>query len=187
MIWQSKLDKRVCFIYLNIKLFKLGQGTGDVDQAKILVQTLEKKVFKKFEFIDGSIKKHDDEFYKIKSDLAANKNNLESYQKNISVVKDNNENLANLLEQLKNQMKEEQDNLVNDLNEKIELTKNFFLEQLSELNKNLNKKEEDLRITTEGGDEALKGKAMDDKDAKLLKDTAKKVMEIDRQFKVFSG
>ncbi len=109
-----------------------GVNSGDIDQTRALVLNLEKKIFKKIEFVNSNLKKHDEEFYKIKSELTSNKNNLESFQKNIALIKDNNENLAKLLEELKNQMKEENDNLNNELNDKVEQAKNYFLEQIDE-------------------------------------------------------
>lgn len=44
-----------------------------------------------------------------------------------------------------------------------------------------------MRLTTENEDNATKGKGIDEKDLKLMRDTSKKVIELDRQFKLFSG
>lgn len=52
-------------------------------------------------------------------------------------------------------------------------------------------KEKQLRLSTEEIDSSNPKKqnssTLDEKDLKLFKDTAKKVMEIDRTFKIFSG
>ncbi len=55
------------------------------------------------------------------------------------------------------------------------------------LNRSINKKEEEIKLTTKEADTSNKGKGLDEKDMKLIKDTAKKVIELDRQFKIFSG
>ncbi len=45
----------------------------------------------------------------------------------------------------------------------------------------------ELTIPTDPGNDAKGGTTIGDKEMKLIRDTAKKVMELDRQFKIFTG
>ncbi len=103
-----------------------------MDQTRALVQSLEKKVFKKFEFIDAGTKKHEEEFYKIKNELTTNKSNLEAISKTIAAMKGDTENLGKVVDDFKNEMKEVNETLISEFNEKLENTKNYFLEQIEE-------------------------------------------------------
>lgn len=62
--------------------------SGNTDALLIMVQNIEKKLLKKFEFVDEKIKKGEDETYKIKNELLGIKNNIENLLRNMQHTKE---------------------------------------------------------------------------------------------------
>ena len=62
--------------------------SGDVDVAKLLIQSLEKKVFEKFKFDEEKIKKDEEDLLKIKNDLTNLKNSSNFETRNLSFLKE---------------------------------------------------------------------------------------------------
>jgi hypothetical protein len=62
--------------------------SGDVDVAKLLVQSLEKKVFEKFKFDEEKIKKDEEDLLKLKNELTNLKNSSNFETRNLSFLKE---------------------------------------------------------------------------------------------------
>ena len=69
-------------------LFKDNNVSGDIDAAKLLVKTLEKKVFDKFKFDEDKIKKDEEDLLKLKNDLTNLKNSSSFETRNLSYLKE---------------------------------------------------------------------------------------------------
>ena len=128
-----------------INMFK-DSGDGTVDAAKVMVRSLEEKVFKKIEFIDSRAKKDQNnnselknninDFLKIinnmdkdiknlndnldknKEDMNNIKTDFDEYKNEVNDFIKNNSNLKKEIEKLKNKEKNIKEN-INELNEKI--------------------------------------------------------------------
>lgn len=98
----------------------------------MLIQNLEKKVFKKFEFIDIANKKTEEEFYKLKAELNIVKNHDDMTQKALLHSKEDLEKMAKKVEIVSTNYEIEDELLKSDMVEKLELTKNFFLDKINE-------------------------------------------------------
>ena len=176
-------------IYFNIyDLVKSNDSSGgSSDVSVVLVQNLEKKVFKKFEFIDEKSKKHDEEGFKVKNDMSNIKNTIEAISKNVINLKlelengfyENNIVIENHKDQL------------NDLENKIDgLNKKIFdgLENKSQTLKENNDgllKVADETSNNNIDDKSKKSQNISEGDTKLLKDCSKKVLDLEKNFKVF--
>ena len=62
--------------------------SGDVDVAKLLIQSLEKKVFEKFKFDEEKIKKDEEDLLKLKNELTNLKNSSNFETRNLSFLKE---------------------------------------------------------------------------------------------------
>ena len=69
-------------------LFKDTNISGDIDAAKILVKSLEKKVFDKFKYEEDKLKKDEEELIKLKNDLTNLKNSSSFEARNLSYLKE---------------------------------------------------------------------------------------------------
>ena len=135
----------------NFDVFSLFQDSGDgtIDATKVLVKSLEDKVFKKFELID--------ERYKVDSlDNIKLKNNIENIIPKISQfslqIEKINDNGNKLQEDLFNSKKENEENnndikniLNNDINNSIENIKNDIEQNIENKISNLEKKIDELK------------------------------------------
>lgn len=168
-------------------LFKSNTAEGgSSDVSVILVQNLEKKVFKKFEFIDDKNKKQDEESYKFKNEITNVKNLIDSVSKNLLNLKNDcndvfNENNS-IIEGMKERFEETDgkfDKLYNKIMENIEIKTN----ELKETHDNLLKVPDDFHNGKE--DISKRSANVSDADAKLMKDFSKKVTDLEKNFKVF--
>ena len=135
----------------NFDVFSLFQDNGDgtIDATKVLVKSLEDKVFKKFELID--------ERYKVDSlDNIKLKNNIENIipkisQFNIQIEKINDtenkfqEDLFNIKKENEENNNDIKNMLNNDINNSIENIKNNFEQNLENKISNLEKKIDELK------------------------------------------
>ena len=105
----EKLIEELTVKSSNIDIYKMVQdnGDGNVDMVKILVKSLEERVFKKFEIIDLRYKQEAGE-------LLRSRKALES----LNVIAEKNEREINDLKEGERSWKEELDNLKNTINEK---------------------------------------------------------------------
>ena len=131
----------------SIDIFNLLKDSGDgkVDAAKLMVTTLEEKIFKKFQFVDERHKKDAEDIINLLKANEKNKLQIEKLQKNVTDIKYN--DLVQMNEYFKNTLKENDNKLSNILKEfddkEIDLS-----QKLSELENNLagiiNEKEETI-------------------------------------------
>ena len=135
----------------NFDVFSLFQDNGDgtIDATKVLVKSLEDKVFKKFELID--------ERYKVDSlDNIKLKNNIENIipkisQFNLQIEKINDtenkfqEDLFNIKKENEENNNDIKNMLNNDINNSIENIKNNFEQNLENKISNLEKKIDELK------------------------------------------
>ena len=116
----------------NFDIFKVFQDSGDgsVDMAKILVKSLEERVFKKFEIYDLRYKQESGEIIK-------NRKTME----NLNSMAEKNNRDINDLKESEQKIKEDIDNLKN----LIETNDNKYLEMIEEKENNYNTALEDLK------------------------------------------
>jgi hypothetical protein len=171
-------------------LFKGSGGDGgSSDISVILVQNLEKKVFKKFEFIDEKTKKQDEESYKNKNDIGNIKNNIENMNKQISqYIKDNDivfndfnltiEDYKYKLDEIENKMQTIYKKIMDDIKNKEKAIK--------ELENNNNQRNEQDNINEKNNDEKSKfsGNNFSELEVRMVKDCAKKIADLEKNFKI---
>lgn len=157
---------------------------GSSDMGVILVQNLEKKVFKKFEFIDEKGKRSDEEIYKIKAEINNLKNSNENSNKTNSTFKEE-------YEKINNENKNTFDNLNNNIKnfeEKLESLHKHILEKINlkdvEMQNNLNKIAED-HASNVGDEKKPTGSILGEEDLKMMKDNHRKIIEVEKSLKVF--
>ena len=117
-------------------IFKSGVSDGgSADASIILIQNLEKKLFKKFEFIDEKIRKTEEESNRFKNEFSINKNNLGTINKTLNLLKEEveknikngtltNEILMEKHQELENKLKDVKTHLEDDLLTQINELKN---------------------------------------------------------------
>lgn len=172
---------------------------GSADASVILIQNLEKKLFKKFEFIDDKIRKTEEESYRYKNEFSNNKIQIENINKAINLLKEENERHTNngaLLKELINRKYSELDLKLNDLDNHISSS---ILKQINELKdyqqSQINKAFEENKIlkemeNTDEEDNNKKGEqpntiGISEGEMKMVKDCIKKTIEFEKNFKVF--
>ena len=162
---------------------------GNVDASKVLIMSLEQKVFKKFGIMDEKIKKIEEDIYKLKNDFQNIKNQNEVNNHTFQGFKD-------MMKELSTQIQsssDENSNKVNDLEAKLnEIYKKLLKKSDEDHNKinetidalkdklggiNINANEDNLKINT--GDAGL-----NDDDLKFLKDIAKRVSTLESSIKI---
>ena len=170
-------------------LFKSNTAEGgSSDVSVILVQNLEKKVFKKFEYIDDKTKKQDEESYKFKNEITNVKNLIDSASKNLlnlkndcnDVFNENNSTIQGMKERF-HEIDGKFDKLYNKIMENIEIKTN----QIKETHDNLLKVPDDFQNVNSKEDVSKRSGNVSDADVKLLKDFSKKVTDLEKNFKVF--
>lgn len=169
-------------------LFKSNSSEGgSTDVSVILVQNLEKKVFKKFEFMDEKTKKQDEENYKLKNDISNVKNLIEALSKNIVNLKqeyditfsDNNIMMEGYKEKF-DEIESKFEGFYNKIMENIENKEKAFKEiqegsQKLDNESQINNNEEKSKISA----------SMSEAELKMVKDCTKKVLDLEKNFKVF--
>ena len=189
----EKLEKDLVEISIKVQdfdiyeLFKANSAEGgSTDMGVILVQNLEKKVFKKFEFIDEKGKRSDEEIYKLKAEV----NNLKNFNENT------NKNLTNLSEDLEKISNENKTNIdilnanARIFEEKLENIRSQIIEKMNlqevEMQNNLHKIAEDHASSVgDGKQEKQIGSVLGDEDMKIMKDNYRRIIELEKTFKVF--
>lgn len=109
----SQIDKNIEDINLKLLDFNIfdifknkatSDGKTDVGETIILIQALEKKIFKKLELLDEKNKKMEDESYKTKNEMLHLKNNNDLQSKSIESLKISNNDLIKKLDELNKQI-----------------------------------------------------------------------------------
>lgn len=109
-----------------------GESSGNNDELFIMIQNIEKKTMKKFEFIDEKNKKFDDEFYKLKNELSTTKNGLEGTNKVVNGIKEEIDIIFARLEDLKNNIKNSIDLSNLNFNEQLKKLSLYIDERINE-------------------------------------------------------
>jgi len=167
------------------EIFKGNSGDGgSTDIGVILAQNLEKKVFKKFEFIDEKGKRSDEEIYRLKAEIGNLKNNNENSIKNIATLKEELEKANN---ERKTNFEEYQQN-INVFDIKFKNLQKEILEKMEtkeiEASENQNKAIED-QLDSSKPDKKSGGTLLNEEDMKIIKDNQKKILEVEKNLKVF--
>jgi hypothetical protein len=164
-------------------LFKTGSEGGSSDAGVLLVQNLEKKTFKKFEFIDEKLKRADEENYKLKTEIT----NLKKFNdQTIKIIEDNHKEFFSSTEDLK-KTNENLSNSLSLLKIKIEELEKELIEKItnefSAIEENKERKIKD-EIPIDNS-ENKKSLVLSVEELKMIKDNHKKITEIDKSLKLF--
>ena len=129
-------------------------GDGTIDATKVLVKSLEDKIFKKFELVDQKYKAESLETIKIKNNIENIMPKINQFTIQIEKINDTDNKFQEELNKMK---KESEDNnndikymLNNDINNSIEKIKNNIEENLGKKIEEIEKKINDLK--NNGGD-----------------------------------
>jgi hypothetical protein len=163
-------------------LFKdLKTADGSVDASALLIQNLEKKIFKKFEFYDDKNKKVDDDMYKLKNEASNLKNQVDNNQvqtdKNRNDLKIDIDTLQEMLDKVKN------DYYLADINlyDKVihDMTK-----KLSDIKDSMDHSDFDPRSLNEP---QKTEKVHNEVDPKTVRDISKRLNELEKSYKIFAS
>ena len=171
-----------------IKYLKLDGGPVETDKFLLLLQNLERKVFKKFDLVDEKIKGFQDEIYKKKNDILNIMTSVDNSQKKTnstieSLVKDFNEkniSMNNLIISKENELKF-------NLQEQIALLSDYINTKFKEVSSNLptqsnqEKNHEELEKDIEKSKQGIS-----ESDLKLIKDLTKRVSDLDKAFRILN-
>ena len=128
-----------------LTMFKDG-GDGNIDATKILVKSLEEKVFKKFELLDEKYKKDSSDNMKLRTNVENMTPQIEQIYREIErineVEKQNNEDLNSFKKNIEEKIDDNVNNISDDLNNKMEEIKNeiekSIKNKIANLEKNVN-------------------------------------------------
>jgi len=177
----------------------LAEG-GSADASIILIQNLEKKLFKKFEFIDDKLKRSEEDSYRYKNEFSNFKIQIENLNKSINLLKDENEKNNKNGVSLKSLIEEkylEMDAKLKDLNSQITDTVLIQINQLKEfqkeeLNRAMEENRSHINLTIQNNEEEIKSRngaaqnvGMSEHELKLVRECTRKTMEFEKNFKVF--
>ena len=180
-------------------------GDGTVDLAKLMIKSLEDKIFKKFEFIDQRYKQEGMELMKI-SRMSENINNkMEKMERNFNEIKNN--ELNQIKEEIENNKNgnekkiEEINGIINDkeinLEQKLTQLESNMIKLLNEKDINLNKKYQEINNEQKKNDKIqineeelnfLKNKSSIDEEAienieRRINDLRSKINNVDSSLK----
>ncbi len=125
----SQIDKNIEDINIKLLDFNIfdifknkasSDGKSDVGDSIILIQALEKKIFKKLELVDEKNKKIEDESYKIKNEMLHMKNSNEGHSKSIENLKIMDNDLMKKLDELQKNMNLNEQNMIKLISEKYD-------------------------------------------------------------------
>lgn len=164
---------------------------GSTDAGIILVQNLEKKVFKKFEFSDDKIKRSEDEIHKIKNSIQLAKANMDSLNKANQLLKEDldkmNQNISETREE--GQAIEERAKNLNEINRKS------LLEEIEKHSKQLKDQIDQNDILLKAAEQTMTEKDLlasksslnNENDTRMQKELTKRIIELEKHFKIFSS
>jgi len=173
---------------------------GTADASIILIQNLEKKLFKKFEFIDEKMKKTEEDSFRYKNEFSNNKIQLENINKALNLLKEENVKHNKNAVLLKNLIEEkyiELDLKIKDLNTQITdsvLTQIHQLREMlkEEVSKALEENKSLMLITQQNQEEDAKSRnsgaqpvGLKEGELKIVKECIKKTADFEKTFKVF--
>ena len=145
----EKLIEELTVKSSNIDIYKMVQdnGDGNVDMVKILVKSLEERVFKKFEIIDLRYKQEAGELLRSRKALESLNVIAEKNEREINDLKEGERSWKEELENLKNTIDEKDKTIQkllegkeNNQNQKIEELKNDLDEKVQEIEERIKEK-----------------------------------------------
>ena len=171
-------------------LFKGSGGEGgSPDVSVVLIQNLEKKVFKKFEFIDEKAKKQDEENYKHKNEMGNMKNNVENINKQINNYINDNDivfgDINIVIDEYREKLEEielKMEKVFKNIKKEIENKEKAF----TDIQNNAVKFDNDSNQEKNNDDNKsrLSGNNFSEVEMKMVRDCAKKVSELEKHFKI---
>jgi chromosome segregation ATPase len=167
---------------------------GSIDTSAILIQNLEKKLFKKFELIDTNLKKQNEDVFRTKNEMGNVKQNMETNNKSLNSMKEDIEKIKKSSEEIRgiiddkiadiedklrdlsmqindsimNQLSDMREKHKEDMNKLIEETKSNYNYTMQEEEKNKNQPS-----------------SMTDSDLRVVRECIKKTSDFEKTFKVF--
>jgi len=175
---------------------KSGGDNPNLDQSLILVQTLEKKIFKKFEFWDDKQKKTEEEQLRIKNDLTKNAKHTDELSGNVNAI---NSAIEDIIKKLNSKKMKSMDGTnqgelsVDALDEKLDEFRSNIEKKVIELIDNKNYSENDFEKLKPFFSNLMEDKTIESQnrnDAELsknIKEVNKKITELDKQQKIMSN
>jgi len=197
---QDKLIEDLTVKCSNIDVFNMFQDTGDgtVDMAKVLVKSLEEKVFKKFELVDLRYKQEMNEVIKLKKAMENMQPVIEKYEREINYSKEEIQKIKediNSLRELINEKKNETSNYLNEdeINLKIEDLKkeleNMIKNSQNELDNKILECIKNIKNIGEGANQNISNNLYNDETINNLEkkiiDLRKKTNDLDNSFKLY--
>lgn len=165
-------------------MFQGGGGdAGSSDAGVMLVQNLEKKTFKKFEFMDEKIKKTDEQIYHLKTEIS----NIKKFHDETTNLITENTTQINTLNENTGKHTEEVTTSLTGLEEKIEQLKKDFDEKIANgipMKKDEEEEEENIPGSPVKSPMA-QGALVSEEDLKMIKANHKHIAELDKSLKLF--
>ena len=202
----SEYDKKIedCTVKCaSIDILNLIQDNGDgtVDAAKLLFKSLEDKCFKKFDIIDARYKQDSIDILKMKKTVENFTPKLDKANREISQIKQNEEQQKEELVSNKNEVNKLNENTIKLFEEKNDEILKKIIELKETIDKDINKKiseiEEKMKLIGKGEDGAsslfklgLVGNNQVDEEKiqvldKKINDVRKKANDLENSFKIF--
>ena len=168
---------------------------GSIDTSAILIQNLEKKLFKKFEIIDTKLKKQNEDVFRTKNEMGNVKMIVDNNSKSVSKIKEDVEKVRKESEEIKGLIDEK----IKEIEEKLkELTDQINENIMKQINEMKEKHKEDMKNVIEETksninltmqEEEAKSRnqqpGLNDAELKSVKDCIKKTSEFEKTFRVF--
>ena len=135
----------------NFDVFSMFQDSGDgtIDATKVLVKSLEDKVFKKFELIDQRYKADSLENIKIKNNIEKIIPKMDQFNTQIEKINDNENKFQEQIDNIKKENEENNNEIKNvinnDINNSLENIKNNFEQNLENKISSLEKKISEIK------------------------------------------
>jgi hypothetical protein len=178
------------------ELFKNNTSeSGSIDTSAILIQNLEKKLFKKFELIDTNLKKQNEDVFRTKNEMGNikllvdnNNKNLNKINEEVEKIKKESEVIKGLLDEKIKEIEEKLKELSNQINESIINQINEMKEKHKEDMKNLieeTKSNYNITLQEEEAKSRSQQPGVSDGELKVIRDCIKKTSDFEKTFKVF--
>lgn len=197
---QDKLIEDLTVKCSNIDVFNMFRDSGDgtVDMAKVLVKSLEEKVFKKFELVDLRYKQEVNEVIKLKKTMENMQPVIEKYEREINYSKEEiqkTKDEINSLKELMNDLKNGESTNINkkEINKKIEDLKkeleNMIKNGQNELDSKILDCVKNIKNIGQESNENTSNNLYNDETIntleKKINDLRKKTNDLDNSFKLY--
>ena len=197
---QDKLIEDLTVKCSNIDVFNMFRDSGDgtVDMAKVLVKSLEEKVFKKFELVDLRYKQEMNEVIKLKKTMENMQPVIEKYDREINYSKEEIQKIKddiNSLRELINEKKNGEEGNINEdgINQRIEDLKkeleNMIKNSQNDLDNKILESVKNIQNVGEGANQTTSNNLYNDETInaleKKINDLRKKTNDLDNSFKLY--